>query len=227
MPEFCPICGHRCEEGALACIMCGAMPGDEPKKKLFGSGGPPPIDEYYRQARYATGQLFVGNVVTSLAVNTFFNPSLWELVHKMIKQHVEIVPLPREFEGRPYLDFFDKLIREDEVMPVAIYRRADIVTDNKKKATKGRKWSYIFTGPSAKETTMRRGDRAICFGSTFKFTEEDLEELQPEPIEAPEEEEKKAEAKPKAKRKPLPKLGAKPGASKGGAKNHGAMLMMR
>jgi len=116
MPEICPQCGAHCSEGAMACIECGAMPGQEVDKKkrkkgYFGVPEPKLIDEYYRQARYACGQLFVGNVITSLTVNTFFNPSLWELVHQMISAEVVMVPLPRDWEGKSYYEYFDKLLR--------------------------------------------------------------------------------------------------------------------
>merc|ERR1740117_2611334 len=109
------------------------MPGDEPvqgkggKFNIFHAAKINEINEYYRQARYATGQLFVGNVITSLVVNTFFNPSLWELVHQMIKAEVVMVPLPRDWERKSYYEYFDKLLREDELMAVAIYRRAEVV----------------------------------------------------------------------------------------------------
>merc|ERR1711988_764031 len=110
--------------------MCGAMAGEEldfkkgKKNKFTISERQHNIDEYYRQARYACGQLFVGNVITSLTVNTFYNPSLWELVHQMIKAEVVMVPLPRDWEGKSYYEYFDKLLREDDLMAVAIYRRS-------------------------------------------------------------------------------------------------------
>jgi hypothetical protein len=144
----------------------------------WGSAPAPQVTEYYRQARYACGQLFVGNVVTSLTVNTFFNPSLWELVHKMIEAEVVMVPLPRDWEGKSYYEYFDKLLREDQLMAVAIYRRAEApgkdedgpAASNKRNLSKksSKKWSYVYTAPPAKETHMQRGDRIICFGNAFK-----------------------------------------------------------
>merc|ERR1740117_1536263 len=161
------------------------MPGDEPvqgkggKFNIFHAAKINEINEYYRQARYATGQLFVGNVITSLVVNTFFNPSLWELVHQMIKAEVVMVPLPRDWEGKSYYEYFDKLLREDELMAVAIYRRSEAVHKEAarkgSKGAKGRKWSYVYTAPPAKETHMQRGYRVICFGSAFKEKGEDVD----------------------------------------------------
>jgi hypothetical protein len=232
MPEFCPACGHKCEEGALACIMCGALPCDEQVAGgIFGRPPPPTIDEYYRQPRFACGQLFVANVMTSLAVNSFFNPSLSELVHKMIKAEVEIIPLPREWEEKTYLEYFEKLLREDEVMPVAILRRGDAQKDGTKRP-KGKKWSYVFTAPPGNDTTMKRGDKCICFGSAFKFTEEDLEALLPDSIDTPglsrgvtplPEQAVEEVEKPKPKRKPMPKMGPRAVAKAG--KNNAVMMM--
>merc|ERR1740130_2640731 len=200
--------------------------------KLFGSATHlgstpvevPAVEEYYRQARYACGQLFVGNVVTSLTVNTFFNPSLWELVHQMIKAEVVMVPLPRDWEGKSYYEYFDKLLREDELMAVAIYRRAEPPAKNGASSSK-KKWSYVYTAPPAKETHMQRGDRVICFGSAFKIREEDLEPLedhQMDPVDGDEvvaiespEDIAAAKAKAKAKKKPMPKLGPRGGAKDG------------
>lgn len=240
MPEFCPRCGARCQQDAMACIECGAMPGDEfnadysmmkgGSKNRSKEDAGPQIDEYYRQARYACGQLFVGNVVTAMTVNTFYNPSLWELVHQMIKAEVVMVPLPRDWEGKSYYEYFDKLLREDELMAVAIYRNAE-TKDGKARKIKGRKWSYIYTAPPAKETHMQRGDRVICFASAFKLREEDLdvhEKVEPPApmIEDVKEPTVVAAASPvkdkKLKRKPMANRG---GAGGGAQPAHNIMIM--
>merc|ERR1719215_824805 len=43
----------------------------------------------------------------------------------MIKAEVVMIPLPRDWEGKSYHEYFDKLLREDQLMAVAIYRRAE------------------------------------------------------------------------------------------------------
>jgi hypothetical protein len=193
MPEAGPSDSHTVEEGPLACAapMASAAPmavAPAPEKELDmrrAPRAPAVIEEYYRQPRYATGQLFVGNVVTSLVVNTYFNASLWELVHQMIKAEVVMVRLPSDWEGKSYYEYFDKLLREDELMAVAIYRRASAHKGKKAQQKKGRRWSYVFTAPPAKETHMQRGDKVICFGKDHqggaapvrqKAQEEDSEE---------------------------------------------------
>jgi hypothetical protein len=132
------------------------------------------ITEYYRQPRYACGQLFVGNIITSLTVNTFYNPSLWELVHQMIKAEVVMVPLPRDWEGKSYIEYFGKLLRDDDLMPVGIYRKSEAAHRSRRDYARYKKWSYVFTAPPAKETNMMKGDRVMCFSSAYRLREEDL-----------------------------------------------------
>jgi len=93
----------------------------------------------------------------------------------MIKAEVVMIPLPRDWEGKSYHEYFDKLLREDQLMAVAIYRRAEAPGKDEEGARKlnlsklkSRKWSYVYTAPPAKETHMQRGDRVICFGNAFK-----------------------------------------------------------
>jgi hypothetical protein len=232
LPEFCSTCGHHFEDGAMMCPMCGVDRLAPAGVSETEQGEASDITEYFRQPRYACGQLFVGNIITSLTVNTFFNPSLWELVHQMIKAEVVMVPLPRDWEGKAYYEFFDKLLREDDLMAVAIYRLSEADHGRKKKEKVSYKeWSYVFTAPPAKETHMLRGDRVICFGSAYKIREDDLEthevveEIPSEPSTVQEEvveeevEDKKEKKRARAKLK-VPGKVAQPGGNKGGtAKN--------
>jgi hypothetical protein len=178
-PAYCNTCGNHyslADADATSCKICGtpreAQAAIEVQSKKAGKL----IDEYYRQPRYACGQLFVGNIITSLTVNTFYNPSLWELVHQMIKADVIIVPVSKDWEGKSYYEFFtQKLLQEDDLMGVAIYRRNQAGKKRKKGEAPEKQWSYVMTGPAAKETHMMKGDRVICFSSAFKIKEEDLE----------------------------------------------------
>merc|ERR1719161_1483634 len=82
------------------------------------------ISEYYRQPRFACGRLFVSNVVTSLVVNTFYNQSLAQLVGAMVSAQVSTVAVPREWEGKSYMEYFDYLLWEKQLMAIGIFRRA-------------------------------------------------------------------------------------------------------
>jgi hypothetical protein len=81
--------------------------------------------QFYRQPRYACGQLFIGNVVSSLAANTLYNPSLTTLVSTMVSGKVSMVPVPRDWIGKPYVDFFEYLLWSQEVLACGIYRKGE------------------------------------------------------------------------------------------------------
>lgn len=82
------------------------------------------VSEYFRQPRFACGRLFVSNVVTSLVVNTFYNSSLAQLVGAMVSAQISTVTVPREWEGKSYMEYFDYLLWEKQLMAIGIFRRA-------------------------------------------------------------------------------------------------------
>jgi hypothetical protein len=82
------------------------------------------ISEYYRQPRFACGRLFVSNVVTSLVVNTFYNQSLAQLVGAMVSAQISTVTVPREWEGKSYMEYFDYLLWEKQLMAIGVFRKA-------------------------------------------------------------------------------------------------------
>jgi len=146
------------------------------KKPLDDYG--PPVTEYYRQPRFACGQLFVGTVVTSLVVNTFYNPSLCQLVSKMITTEVAMVKVSRDWVGKSYFEFFDHLLYTDQLLAIGIYRvvggagkKDDHDDDEGFKAglqcasddKEARTLHYVYTAPPGKETTMTATDRVLCF----------------------------------------------------------------
>merc|ERR1719468_563520 len=79
---------------------------------------------YFRQARFASGQLFVGDVVTSLAANTFFNPSLCDLVSTMISADVLLLEVPPRWVGNPYIEYFSNLLWSKDLLAIGILREA-------------------------------------------------------------------------------------------------------
>jgi len=153
----------------------------------------PVIKEYYRQPRFACGQLIISSVVTSLVANVFYNPSLSHLVAAMVESSVVMETVPPDWAGKSYFEFFDYLLWHKALLPIAIYRvvvsrgkmekqttahalvglgHDDVDTKMqrrsfrpaKKEDDSGRKWSYLWVAPQAKEATMIAGDRVICFG---------------------------------------------------------------
>ncbi|KAF4678317.1 Calcium-activated potassium channel subunit alpha-1 [Perkinsus chesapeaki] len=82
-------------------------------------------EEYFRQPRFACGQLFVGSVVTSLVANTFYNPSLALLVQQMISSRILMVLLPSAWAGRAYLDLFQHLILDRNLLAIGLFRAAE------------------------------------------------------------------------------------------------------
>lgn len=108
---------------------------------------------YYRTARYARGQLFVDTTLTSLAVNTFYNPSLCELVSAMVSAPMSRWQVSAEWVTKSFFELFDYLLWVEQLLAVALFREQGGVP-------------YLYTAPPGKETTILTGDLVICFGCT-------------------------------------------------------------
>jgi hypothetical protein len=80
---------------------------------------------FYLQPRYACGQLYIGNVVCSMAANTLYNPSLSPLVSTMIASKVVMVEVPKDWSGKTYVEYFDYLLWSRELLALGIYRRGE------------------------------------------------------------------------------------------------------
>jgi len=130
--------------------------------------------------------MFISSVVTSLVVNTYYNPSLSELVTSMISSVVTTKQVPFEWVGKSYFEYFDHLLAVEGSLAVGILRRADPsqidllssgssmnlsqpIKQMKSASASAdsqlkRRFAFIYTAPPAKETTMTDTDRIICFG---------------------------------------------------------------
>lgn len=99
---------------------------DEQKgvKKPDKKNGPPPEEEFYKQPRFAASRLFVSNVVISLAANTFYSPSLSELVCMMVGARVVLVPTHKDWVGKSYFEYFDHLLFSEGLLAIGLYREA-------------------------------------------------------------------------------------------------------
>lgn len=154
------------------------------------------FDAYYQQPRFASGQLFVGAVVTSLVVNTFYNPSLSDLVGSMIASNVFTSLVPLEWVGKSYFEYFDYLLWTENRLAVGLLRRADpqqvdeewasqaqedsnaFVSEGSSKskgASAKKRFAFVYTAPPAKETTMLQTDRVICFGRSAQVEAKEAE----------------------------------------------------
>jgi hypothetical protein len=120
---------------------------DEDQQELETSNEKVP---YYRTPRYACGQLFVGTTVTSLCVNTFYNPTLCDLVSTMIASPMSRVSVPAGWVGKSYYEFIDHLMWVEQLLAIGIFREQGGV-------------SYLYTAPPSKETTMSKTDLVVCF----------------------------------------------------------------
>jgi len=133
-------------------------------------------EPYYNQPRFASGQLFVGACITSMVVNTFYNPSLAQLVRSMVASNVVLVKVPMSWVGKSYFEFFDHLFWTSNLLSIAIFRRADPgeskggggEADPDQAGGPVKKFSFLYTAPPAKETTMLKTDRVMCFAAAAK-----------------------------------------------------------
>jgi hypothetical protein len=116
--------------------------------------------EYYWQPRYASGQLFVGSVVTSLAVNSFYNPTLCKLVSTMSSSDISCIEVKLNWVGKSYFEFFDHLLWAEQLLAVGIFRTSTSVQAGGQSV---RRAAYVYTAPPGKETTMLQSDRVLCF----------------------------------------------------------------
>lgn len=119
--------------------------GQMPKEQLKGQGGKESrfgvfgkqdaakrtkqkkLEEYFVQPRFAAGRLFAGGTTfTSLAANTFYNPTLIDLVSTMVTTQIRMVKLPHSWEGKSYFELFDFLLWKEKLLAVGIYRTAEV-----------------------------------------------------------------------------------------------------
>eukprot|EP00434_Breviolum_minutum_P013849 symbB.v1.2.012212.t1/scaffold833.1/size175488/2 len=97
------------------------------------------VEEYYVQPRFAAGRLFAGGTTfASLAANTFYNPTLIDLVSTMVTTHIRMVKLPHSWEGKSYFELFDFLLWKEKLLAIGIYRTAEVTTGGDDEEDRGR-----------------------------------------------------------------------------------------
>lgn len=112
---------------AFAQMNQGSLDEKSSADKLDESMGQMEETGFYKQSRFACGTLFVSSTVTSLVVNTMYNPSLAMLVKELISAQYVLVPVPIECHGWSYHQFFERLLRGRDLISLAIVRRTDAV----------------------------------------------------------------------------------------------------
>jgi hypothetical protein len=124
--------------------------------------------DYFRQARFASGQLFVSSLVTSLVVNTLFNPSLALLVQEMVSAQVVLAAAPAEYKGKSYLQVFKWLMLKRNLIAMGLYRRSESFAydlGHPKNKRQVLPHYYMFTAPPAKDTIVAQSDRILCIAA--------------------------------------------------------------
>lgn len=120
-------------------------------------------DEYFTQPRFAAGRLLAGaTTFTSLAANTFYNPTLIDLVGTMITTQITMVKLPHAWEGKSFFELFDVLLWKHKLLAIGIYRQVEMFPGGSKRKKKTQ-MGFVYTAPPGKETAMMPGDEVICF----------------------------------------------------------------
>lgn len=148
---------------------------------------------YFRSGRFASGQLFVLDVITSLVANTYYNPSLCDMVSTMIAADLHLVDLTPRWERKKYSDYFSYLLWAKQLLPIGILRLANT---SKRKGSKrrtsqvsiisgtgaeteyapsgtSRKFAFVYTAPNLKKTRLLPKDRILCFSVTRSKTHAD------------------------------------------------------
>lgn len=123
--------------------------------------------EYYRQARFASGQLFTPSIVTSLAASALCNPSLTLLIRALIGAHMILVPVPKDWETRTYSDLFVWCLQEKNILALGLWRAGkSSAGGNQERKESGDsgpvKHNYLYVAPAANETRVLRSDRILC-----------------------------------------------------------------
>jgi hypothetical protein len=139
--------------------------------------------EYLRQPRYACGQLFVSSIVTSLAVNSYYNPSLAHMIEGMIDAQIVMVDVGKGWHREPFYDFYKHVLENRDLLAIGIFRK--VMVDNKqasgfqeankaKERLMGKKKkkaksifalmpdNYVFSSPPAKSSFLTQDDTVIC-----------------------------------------------------------------
>jgi len=135
---------------------------------------------YFIRPHFVCGQLFVANAITCMVANLLYNPSLVKLIREFVNADYKVIAAPMEHVGRQFKIVFEHVLRNDNMLAIAILRRLDtvVVDDDEvddemavirklQNVHPDRRWSpseprnrrYIFTAPAG--TCRVAGDDAL------------------------------------------------------------------
>ncbi|CAD7946174.1 unnamed protein product [Amoebophrya sp. A120] len=137
--------------------------------------------------RYASGGCFTAGVFTSLAVGTFYNPSLPALVKALVDHEQIVLRVPQKFVGRSLFQLFEWMLFNKGLLVIGLYRQsrprreplmmsslglnADPVSYCKKRRMAqelNAAFCYLCSCPSVNETFLKEEDRALCLALSEK-----------------------------------------------------------
>lgn len=145
--------------------------------------------DYLIQPRYACGRLFASSIVTSLAVNTYYNPSLAKLIEEMINSRIVMIDVGKGWNEESYYDLFQFVLEQRDLLPIGIFRRAALPANMKSEAADQKKRKdrlrmqaqarlagkrvsggarqeppdyYVYAAPTSRATYVTEMDQIIC-----------------------------------------------------------------
>ncbi|KAF4717649.1 hypothetical protein FOZ63_011741, partial [Perkinsus olseni] len=109
----------------------------------------------------------------------FYNPSLAQLVQQMISSRILMVILPTAWAGRSYLDLFQHLILDRNLLAIGLFRTTEAASvrptsagaastgtetrpnTSSSQESQYRSHSYVYTAPTAM-TLLVETDQILC-----------------------------------------------------------------
>jgi hypothetical protein len=121
----------------------------------------------------------VSSIVTSLAVNTYYNPTLAELIVAMIDAQIVMLEVGAGWHEECFYDYFMYVLNKRELLAIGIYRKTSAISSQnaKRKTIKGNRKQqgpktnshikmipdhYVYSSPAAKDTVLTSQDAVLC-----------------------------------------------------------------
>eukprot|EP00928_Gymnodinium_smaydae_P087572 TRINITY_DN71823_c0_g1_i1.p1 TRINITY_DN71823_c0_g1~~TRINITY_DN71823_c0_g1_i1.p1 ORF type:complete len:1109 (+),score=229.92 TRINITY_DN71823_c0_g1_i1:115-3441(+) len=127
-----------------------------------------PWIDYAFHYRFMTGQVFIASAMMSFVANSFYNPSLVQLVSALLNAPLLLLPLPSVWERRSYADLAAWMLKKRNLLALGIFRSAHAAEAGIGKNLEETLPShhYIFTAPPAFATLVVKTDQILCLAPT-------------------------------------------------------------